>query len=679
MKTKYNNKKNIEELLKQSSTSFEDTNHNQKKIPNNLKLLIDRNISKNDFYNKDNGKILNVDYIPKELFASFINNNNNQTRNNHIDQNSLNKFATDNDFKIYNNDINISESLKKSEYISSSNVLSNNQNINPNLHLNTNISKETFSNKRYNEEININNSTNKNINLNNNMQNNEKANADVNNNNNNNIISNESSTLRNDLSNCNGLSDNFINSKLNISNTLTNNSNLLSPKNEHYLDKIKLRELENKENFLFELEKKRNKNFFDIIENQKIEFLRKVKEIEKNNMKKNNDYFFKENNNIYNNDIVNIKEKEEKKNLNKNNEIFSYFNKMKQENNKHKRNSNRSMAFNHKTSSSFYNNRTNIFNPFISSAKTDINNNNNLNQNKSNSNISTSKMRKSQKKKKSSKSSNKLSISKKSVKSLQSNDNYYNQATSSFKVLNSIRNSNKNISQSNYAPKEKRKNKFINSKGKEKIHDKYNTYFNCFVSDLYEKQKEKLINEKKIKIKKAKSTIKIKKLEDYIGPNLYNEQVDAPDFGYICYKANKKINPNYSLNNPLSSYFNEYDNNIRNVNRIKLKINNWEENKEILNDINLRNIYNKYENEKNNTENDIIYYEKFNNNNVYNVYRNKNTLFQDFQNYPKTEYKEETLMNNTYYNTLYNKAFNQFKNYPYNIYHEQEQIFQNNN
>ena len=220
----------------------------------------------------------------------------------------------------------------------------------------------------------------------------------------------------------------------------------------------------------------------------------------------------------------------------------------------------------------------------------------------------------------------------------------------------------------------------INSKGKEKIHDKYNTYFNCFVSDLYEKQKEKLINEKKIKIKKAKSTIKIKKLEDYIGPNLYNEQVDAPDFGYICYKANKKINPNYSLNNPLSSYYNEYDNNIRNVNRIKLKINNWEENKEILNDINLRNIYNKYENEKNNTENDIMYYEKFNNNNnVYNVYRNKNTLFQDFQNYPKTEYKEETLMNNTYYNTLYNKAFNQFKNYPYNIYHEQEQIFQNNN
>ena len=116
--------------------------------------LIDRNISKNDFYNKDNGKILNVDYIPKELFASFINNNNNQTRNNNIAQNSLNKFATDNDFKIYNNDINISESLKKSEYISSSNVLSNNQNINPNLHLNTNISKEIFSNKRYNEEIN---------------------------------------------------------------------------------------------------------------------------------------------------------------------------------------------------------------------------------------------------------------------------------------------------------------------------------------------------------------------------------------------------------------------------------------------------------------------------------------------------------------------------------------------
>ena len=696
MKTKYNNKKNIEELLKQSSTSFEDTNHNQKKIPNNLKLLIDRNISKNDFYNKDNGKILNVDYIPKELFASFINNNNNQTRNNNIAQNSLNKFATDNDFKIYNNDINISESLKKSEYISSSNVLSNNQNINPNLHLNTNISKETFSNKRYNEEININNSTNKNINLNNNKQNNEKANADVNNNNNN-IISNESSTLRNDLSNCNGLSDNFINSKLNISNTLTNNSNLLSPKNEHYLDKIKLRELENKENFLFELEQKRNKNIFDIVEHQKIDFLRKVKEIEKNNMNNNNEYLFKEKNSTnmnnqkiisdnnsqnitYNKDNVNIKAKEEENNLNyinkNNDELFSYFNKMKKEHIKHRRNSNRSMMFNHRTLSSFYNHRTNILTSVISSTKTDINNNNNkyIRQNKSH--ISASKIEKSQKKKKASKSSNKLSISKNSntnknssshiVKSLRSNDNCYNQGTNSFKVLNSIRNGNKNISQINSESMNKRKNKFINSKGKEKIQDKFNTYFNCFVPDLYEEQREKLINEKKFK--KAKSTVKIKKLDDYIGPNLYNEEVDAPDFGYICYKANKKINPNYTLNRPINSYYPEYNNNLRSVNRL----NNLDEDKEMRN-VNLRNIYKKYENEKNNSENDIFNYEKFV------TYKNKNTLFQDFQNYPQTEYKEESLMNHNDYNTLYNKAFNQFKNYPYNIYHEQQQILSPDN
>ena len=688
MKTKNSNKKNLEKLMKQKSSSLEDSTQNKKKIPNNLKLLIDKNISKNDFYNKDNGKILNVDYIPKELFASITNNAQNKNDNN-ISQNNLNNFGTDTDFKIYNNDVNISESLKKSMNISSSNVLSSTQNLNPNLKLNTNISKETSTNKRYNEEININNSTNKNINLNSNVPNNDKENVDENNNN---KVSNESSTLRNNLSNYNGLSDNFISSRLNISNTLTNNSNLLSSKNEHYLDKIRLRELENKENFLFELEKKRNKNIFDIVEHQKNDFLRKVKEIEKNNMNNNNEYLFKEKNSTnmnnqkiisdnnsqnitYNKDNVNIKAKEEENNLNfinkNNDELFSYFNKMKKEHIKHRRNSNRSMMFNHRTLSSFYNHRTNILTSVISSTKTDINNNNNkyIHQNKSH--ISASKIEKSQKKKKASKSSNKLSISKNSntnknssshiVKSLRSNDNCYNQGTNSFKVLNSIRNGNKNISQINSESVNKRKNKFINSKGKEKIQDKFNTYFNCFVPDLYEEQREKLINEKKFK--KAKSTVKIKKLDDYIGPNLYNEEVDAPDFGYICYKANKKINPNYTLNRPISSYFPEYKNNLMSVN----KLNNLDEDKEMLN-VNLRNIYKKYENEKNNSENDIFNYEKFV------TYRNKNTLFQDFQNCPQNEYKEESLMNPNEYNTLYNKAFNQFKNYPYNFYHEQQQI-----
>ena len=175
MKTKNSNKKNLEKLMKQKSSSLEDSTQNKKKIPNNLKLLIDKNISKNDFYNKDKGKILNVDYIPKELFASITNNAQNKNDNN-ISQNNLNNFGTDTDFKIYNNDVNISESLKKSMNISSSNVLSSTQNINPNLKLNTNISKETSTNKRYNEEININNSTNKNINLNSNVPNNDKEN-----------------------------------------------------------------------------------------------------------------------------------------------------------------------------------------------------------------------------------------------------------------------------------------------------------------------------------------------------------------------------------------------------------------------------------------------------------------------------------------------------------------------
>ena len=136
--------------------------------------------------------------------------------------------------------------------------------------------------------------------------------------NNNNIMSNESSTLRQNLSNYNGLSDNFINSKLNISNTIVNDSNILSSNNNHYLDKIRLRELENKEKFLYELENKRNKNVFNLIQNQKLDFLKKIKEIEKNNLINNNEILNnqkinsdKNSQNItYNNDIVNIKEKE---------------------------------------------------------------------------------------------------------------------------------------------------------------------------------------------------------------------------------------------------------------------------------------------------------------------------------------------------------------------------------
>ena len=675
MKTKNNTKSNLEEIINQNSKSFEDTNPNQKMNPNNLKLLNEMKFSKNDFYNKDNGKILNVDYIPKELFTSYINNN--QTRNNNIIQNSHNNIGADLDFKISNNDFNISETLKKSENMLSLNILSSNQKINPNLHINTIISKETSINRRYNADISINNSINKNNNLNSNIPNNENVKVDENVNNNN-IMSNESSTLRQNLSNCNGLSDNFINSKLNISNTIVNDSNILSSNNNHYLDKIRLRELENKEKFLYELENKRNKNVFNLIQNQKLDFLKKIKEIEKNNLINNNEILNNQKINsdknslniTYNNDNVNIKEKEENNNLSNlnknNNEIISYFNKIKEENIKYRRNSNRSMGCNHRTSSSFYTKKPKNFTPFISSAITDINNNN----------IFQNKIRISQKKPKHSKSSNKLSISKNSMtnpnqnssshlfKSIKTN-NDYNQGTSSLKILNSIRNNNKDTSKINKVSQIKRKSKFINPKGKEKIQDKYNIYFNCYMPDLYEEQRKKLINEKKVK--KAKSTVKIKKLDDYVGPNLYNKEIDMPDFGYICYKTNKKINPKYSLNNPIYSYNNEYGNSFRNINRL----NNLNEEKEIRN-VNLKNIYNKYENEKNNTENDIFNYGKFSNN------RNKNTLFQDFQNHSKTEYKEESLIHQIEYNNLYNKAFNQFSNYPYNNYHEQQEIlFQN--
>ena len=645
------------------NSSLENQFNEQQNFPNNLKLL---NISRNNFFNKDSGKILNIDYIPKELFSSNMIKNKKENKDDKVvinytqnpfnfesnnfkrsclddknnDLKSSKKNENNDDFKISQNEFNKSESYNKDNNILSSDINCNkNQNMNSNLHLPGNISKETNSNQRYNEEINQSISKNKNIN-----------------NINSNVLSNESSTLRQNLSNYNGLSDNFITSHLEISNTLTNNSNFLSSQN-NYLEKVKLRELDDKEKFLFELEAKRNKNISDLIEKQKIEFSKKVKDIEdmnkitkenfliENNSKQKSKNFDKNCNNIIcNNENISIKKEENVNNLNKNNEIiFSYFNQIKKEKIKIGRNSNFSLAThpNYRTSSSFYSKKKKIISPSISSGVTDINNNNFILRNYTATNF------KNNQKKKISKSTKKLNSSQKNrsnssshiMKSLRSNE-YNPQA--SFQMINLFKNNN------NYKKRQIKRNKYYNPKGKEKIQDKYNIYFNCFIPSLYEEQKQKLLNEKNMR--QSKSTTKIKKLEDYVGPNLYDEKVESPDFGYICYKTNKKINPKYSLN---SNYiYNNYGTlgNINSLNNQHFPLN-----------INLRNIYNDYENNKNNyeNENDLINYP----NKINNV-RNRNDYYKENQNYYKTEYNDE-LIKEIIYHDLYNKAFKQF-NYPSN-------------
>ena len=707
MKTKYNS--NDSEEMVEIDISSDDAIKIQKNIANNLKLLNNRNISNNDFINKDNGKILNLDYIPKELFSSFKNKTNEENNINQNDQNNIkdndiynfnygsNNFSSiicndknkeikssqkndnNNDFKISQNEINISQSYNKNDNILNSDIKSNNQDINSNLHLPENLSKEVNSNKRYNEELNYDNMNDKNINLNSNIPNNNNINIE----NNNNIISNESSTLRHNLSNYNAMSDNFINSYLNISNSIANNSNILSNQNNNYLDKIKIRELEKKEQYLFELENKRNKNISDIIEKQKVEFDKKIKDIEnmnnninekffveKENMNINNKNFSPDKNiqNINNNANINIEEKnyENKNNIIKNNEIFSYFNQMNQENNKHTRNSNFSANFNNRTSSSFYTKGSKIFSPYFSTTLAGINKFNNnkiLNQNFTPKNII--KREKQQKPK----STNKLISSNKNVsnssshiiKSLRSND--YNQQ-SSLRILNSLKKYNKEESQiinkESVKKQIRKKSLNYNIKGKKNIQEKYNIYFNCFMPDLYEEQKKKLLNEKNVK--KSKSTTKIKKLEDYVGPNLYNEQVEIPDFGYICYKTNKKINPNYSLNQ-FNTYHN-YNYNFGSTNRLNT-LQNGQNRFSSLN-INTRNICNDYENDKNNYENesDILNYLKGSNHRN----RNRNDNIEEMYHFPKTEYNNE-IMNEIYYHDLYNKAFKQIK-YPSNDFYE---------
>lgn len=650
--------------------NFPENEINEKlKNPNNLKLLNDKNISRNNFFNKDNGKFLNIDYIPKELFSSnMIKNKKDNNDDKAIINNIQNPFnfesnnfkssclgdknndlkssknnENNNDFKISQNEFNISESHNKGDNILSSNLNSNNQNMSSNLHLTGNINKETNSNQRYNEEINQSISKNKN--------------------NINNILSNESSTLRQNLSNYNGLSDNFINSHLEISNTLTNNSNFLSSQN-NYLEKVKLRELDDKEKFLIELEAKRNKNISDLIEKEKIEFSKKEKDLENKNKITNENFLIERNklnnskqkiknsnknsqNIICNNENINIKKEDNINSLNKNNEIiFSYFNQVKKENIKNGRNSYLNIAThpNYRTSSSFYSKRNKIISPSISSATND-------NKNINHQYYTSTNFKIEQKKKisKISKSSKKLNSSQKNIsnssshimKSLRSNE-YNPQA--SFQMINLFKNNNKR--------NQKRRNKYYNPKGKEKIQEKYNIYFNCFIPSLYEEQKQKLLNEKNMK--KSKSTTKIKKLEDYIGPNLYNEKVESPDFGYICYKTNKKINPKYSLNYNNGGTFG----NINTLNNQHFPLN-----------INLRNIYNDYEDNKNNyeNENDIMDYP-----NKINNQRNRNNYYKENHNYYKTEYNDE-LINEIIYHDLYNKAFNRFNfssnnNYQLNSY-----------
>ena len=652
--------------------NFPENEINEKlKNPNNLKLLNDKNISRNNFFNKDNGKFLNIDYIPKELFSSnMIKNKKDNNDDKAIINNIQNPFnfesnnlkssclgdknndlkssknnENNNDFKISQNEFNISESHNKGDNILSSNLNSNNQNMSSNLHLTGNINKETNSNQRYNEEINQSISKNKNTN--------------------NNILSNESSTLRQNLSNYNGLSDNFINSHLEISNTLTNNSNILSSQN-NYLEKVKLRELDDKEKFLIELEAKRNKNISDLIEKEKIEFSKKEKDLENKNKITNENFLIERNklnnskqkiknsnknsqNIICNNENINIKKEDNINSLNKNNEIiFSYFNQVKKENIKNGRNSYLNIAThpNYRTSSSFYSKRNKIISPSISSATND-------NKNINHQYYTSTNFKIEQKKKisKISKSSKKLNSSQKNIsnssshimKSLRSNE-YNPQA--SFQMINLFKNNNKR--------NQKRRNKYYNPKGKEKIQEKYNIYFNCFIPSLYEEQKQKLLNEKNMK--KSKSTTKIKKLEDYIGPNLYNEKVESPDFGYICYKTNKKINPKYSLNYNNGGTFG----NINTLNNQHFPLN-----------INVRNIYNDYEDNKNNyeNENDIMDYP-----NKINNQRNRNNYYKENQNYYKTEYNDE-LINEIIYHDLYNKAFNRFNfssnnNYQLNSYND---------
>ena len=296
-------------------------------MPNNIKLLLNKKPSNENFIKSNIGSNLNLDYIPQELFMNFKNkkideNENEQINKLSLEQNNMKLSAgsgenenqnlksknvlesnhfnslyfndksnelktskinntntntnTNNnfDFKISKNDFNLSESyINNNDKNNNINNIFNNQN-NINNNLITNISKDTNSNvnRRYNEEISYYNSFDLNNNLNSNYISNNinLNNNNINNNINNNLIFSKSSLLSNNNSTCNGYSDHYINSILNISNTLTNNSNNYAVGiNNNFEGNIKLRDIENKEKMLIDMENQRNKKINEILGKKK--------------------------------------------------------------------------------------------------------------------------------------------------------------------------------------------------------------------------------------------------------------------------------------------------------------------------------------------------------------------------------------------------------------------------
>ena len=185
---------------------------------NNKKKMINKEISNND--NLKSGNLLESNHFN----SLYFNDKSDELKTSNKNFTNTNN----NDFKISQNDYNLSESYNNEENTDiNNNIIYNSnpeqksgsvyfKNSNDNRE---NISKETSSNvnRRYNDDINNNNAINENNNINN-INNNYNLNNDY-------LLNTKSSVLSNYNSTLNGFSDQYINSVLNISNTLTNNSN----------------------------------------------------------------------------------------------------------------------------------------------------------------------------------------------------------------------------------------------------------------------------------------------------------------------------------------------------------------------------------------------------------------------------------------------------------------------
>ena len=184
---------------------------------------------------------------------------------------------------------------------------------------------------------------------------------------------------------------------------------------------------------------------------------------------------------------------------------------------------------------------------------------------------------------------------------------------------------------------------------KENHVEKYNLYFNCFNPEQFAEQTEKLIYEEKNRYNisaNIKNKKKLTKLNDFVGPNIYDEYISCPDMDDIISRTKKKIQNSLKNVNNKSGISNS-------SNFSTLRNNNFYDVKN-MSDVSLYQFSNNYEGQKQNLKNTISNSKLENDFDIDKYLKQKEELYGDEKISDRGSLRESKS-----YKDLYNKAFKQ--------------------